>query len=540
MESLKSFEPGFDFLAKTFAGLEEVLAAELKELGAKDVEIIKRGATFRGDDELMYKINYRSRTAIRILKPIGVFSAKSNDELYQKVRKIDWTKIFNIDQTFIVNTNVFYSEVDHSHFAALRVKDAIVDQFREKEGKRPWVAKDIPDIYVDAHIAHDICTISLDSSGESLHKREYKIATDKAPINEVLAAGMIKLSGWDGVEDFIDPMCGSGTIPMEAAMIAMKIPPGYYRSYYAFSSWSSFNKEIWDKVKAEADAEVCETDCTIIASDRSETACNITKKNLKHAGLHKDVTVLHKYFDELKLEMTSGKLIFNPPYGKRLEERGELRELYSGIGDVLKRNFVGFNAWIITPNIEAAKFVGLRHSEKHSLYNGPIETSYLKFEMYEGTKKNRGDRDDRGERGNRGERASFGDRKREGGYGDKKREGGFGDRKREDDRGSYGDRKREGGYGDRKREGGYGDRRRDSNSGDKDRDGGYKERRREAGFKDASNDGGGYYERQRDNHSSERKKSDSSKPDYSKKKFRDKKDDGTPERRAKRPRKPKD
>jgi len=509
MKGLKPFEPGFDFLAKTFAGMEEVLSAELKQLGAKDVEIIKRGATFKGDDELMYKVNYCSRTAIRILKPIGVFAAKSNDELYQKVKKIDWTKIFNVNQSFIVNANVFYSEVDHSHFAALRVKDGIVDKFREIEGKRPWVAKDIPDVYIDVHIAHDICTISLDSSGESLHKREYKIAVDKAPINEVLAAGMIKISGWDGKEDFIDPMCGSGTIPIEAAMIAMNIPAGYYRSKYAFFNWSSFNEELWKKIKADANAEVTETDCNIIASDRSEVAVAITKRNLKNAGLHKDVIVQHKFFDQQIPETKKGILIFNPPYGKRMEERGELRDLYKGIGNVLKQNFQGFQAWIITPNIEAAKFIGLRPSARHTLFNGPIETKYIKFEMYEGTKKDKGDSGDR-------KRESFGDRKREGGYGDRKREGGYSGRKRE---GGFGDRKRDGNFGDRKREGNFGDRKREGGFGDRNREDDFRKKRFPSSDKPRFGD----------------------KPEYGKKKFSDRKDDNKPiERRPKRPRKPRE
>jgi putative N6-adenine-specific DNA methylase len=391
MEGLKTFEPGFDYLAKTFAGMEDVLAKELTELGAKDVEIIKRGATFRGDKELLYKCNYLSRLAIRFLKPIGVFAANSSDQLYEKVRKIDWTQIFKLNQTFIVNANVFYSEVDHSHFASLRVKDAIVDQFREKQGRRPWVNTEKPDIYIDVHIAHDICTISLDSSGDSLHKREYKIAVDKAPINEVLAAGMIKISGWDATVDLIDPMCGSGTIPMEAAMMAMKIPAGYYRTKYAFFNWAGFDEDLWKKIKMEADEQITETECNIIASDRSKVAVNITKRNLKNAGLHKDIITYNEFFDELIPENQKGILIFNPPYGKRLEERGELRDIYKSIGNVLKQNYSGFTAWIITPNIEAAKFIGLRPSAKVDLYNGPIETKFLKFELYEGSKKGKYD-----------------------------------------------------------------------------------------------------------------------------------------------------
>ncbi|MFK5855011.1 MAG: THUMP domain-containing protein [Bacteroidota bacterium] len=386
MESTKEFKKGMDFTVKTFAGLEEALATELKELGADDVEIIKRGATFRGDEELMYKINYMSRLAVRVLKPIGVFEVKGEEQLYEKVRKINWMDVFNLNQTFSVDANLFHSDMDHSHYAALKTKDAIVDQFRDATGKRPWVNVETPDIYIDVHISHNVCTISLDSSGESLHRREYKIAADKAPINEVLAAGMINLSGWKCDVDFYDPMCGSGTIPIEAAMLAMKIPAGYYRKKFAFMSWDGHNEELWKKVKQEADDGMVDAECEIFASDRSEKAVAITKRNLKHAGLHKDINISVKYFDSVKPE-TGGVLIMNPPYGIRMEERGELRDLYKGIGDVLKQNFMGFDAWVISPNFETAKFIGLRPSQKVTLYNGPIETRFLKFEVYEGTRR---------------------------------------------------------------------------------------------------------------------------------------------------------
>jgi len=386
MESLKEYSMGMDFTVKTFAGLEDALAAELKELGATDVETIKRGATFRGDKELMYKINYMSRLAVRVLKPIGVFDVKNEEQLYEKVRKINWMDVFNLNQTFSVDANLFHSDMDHSHYAALKTKDAIVDQFRDTTGKRPWVNVEAPHIYIDVHISHNVCTISLDSSGESLHKRDYKIAADKAPINEILAAGMINLSGWKGDVDFYDPMCGSGTIPIEAAMLAMKIPAGYYRKKFAFMNWEDYNEEIWKKVKQEADDGMIDAECEIFASDRSEKAIAITKRNLKHAGLHKDINVSVKYFDSVKPE-TGGVLIMNPPYGIRMEERGELRDLYKGIGDVLKQNFKGFDAWVISPNFESAKFIGLRPSQKVALYNGPIETRFLKFEVYEGTRR---------------------------------------------------------------------------------------------------------------------------------------------------------
>ncbi len=386
MESTKEFKKGMDFTVKTFAGLEDALANELKDLGASDVEIIKRGATFRGDEELMYKVNYMSRLAVRVLKPIGVFEVKDEEQLYQKVRKINWLNVFKLNQTFSVDANLFYSEMDHSHYAALKTKDAIVDQFRDSTGKRPWVNVENPDIYVDVHISHNVCTISLDSSGESLHKRGYKIAADKAPINEILAAGMINLSGWKGDVDFYDPMCGSGTIPIEAAMLAMRIPSGYYRKSFAFMNWEGYDENLWKSVKAEADTCMIEAECEIFASDRSEKAIAITKRNLKYAGLHKDIVTGVKYFDSVS-PTKNGILIMNPPYGIRMEERGELRDLYKGIGNVLKQNFIGFDAWIISPNFETAKFIGLRPSKKITLYNGPIETRFLKFEVYEGTRR---------------------------------------------------------------------------------------------------------------------------------------------------------
>jgi putative N6-adenine-specific DNA methylase len=208
MATLQEYTLGMDFTAKTFAGLEEVLAAELKDIGVNDIQIIKRGVQFRGNKEDLYKVNYLSRTALRVLQPISVFEAKDDKELYEKVKKIDWQKVFNLDQTFNINAHVFHSNLDHSQYVALKTKDAIVDQFREATGKRPWVAKDDADIYIDVHISQDLCTISLDSSGESLHKRGYRIGADKAPINEVLAAGMIQLTGWKGEKDFYDPMCG--------------------------------------------------------------------------------------------------------------------------------------------------------------------------------------------------------------------------------------------------------------------------------------------------------------------------------------------
>ena len=391
MALTKDYKMGMDITAKTFAGLEELLAQELKDIGADDVEVIIRGVKFRGDTKMMFKANYLCRTALRILKPIGVFEVRNEKDLYSKLKNIDWTKVFNNDQTFIVNANLFHSELSHSHYVELRTKDAIVDQFREKTGKRPWVGREDADIFIDVHISHNKCTVSLDSSGESLHQRGYRIAADKAPINEVLAAGMVKLSGWKGDKDFYDPMCGSGTIPIEAAMLGMNIPSGYYRKKYAFMSWADFDKELWNEVKEQEDLNMTDLECNIFASDRSDKAIMIAKRNFKNAGLHKDIELKVQYFDSIQPAEKKGILVFNPPYGKRLEEKGDIFKLYRGIGDVLKQSFTGFEAWIISSNIDAVKFIGLRPSARITLFNGPIETKFIKFEMYEGSKKEKYD-----------------------------------------------------------------------------------------------------------------------------------------------------
>jgi putative N6-adenine-specific DNA methylase len=393
MNDLKEFKLGFDYIAKTFAGLEQVLLKELEEIGADDAELIHRGVSFRGNHTVLYKANYLVRSAIRVLKPIGVFEVRDDNQLYEKVKLINWEDIFNLDQTFKVNAHVFNSELDHSQFVALRTKDAIVDQFRDKTGKRPWVAMDDADIYIDVHINVNVCTISLDSSGESLHKRGYRIEADKAPINEVLAAGLIALTGWNGEKDFYDPMCGSGTIAIEAAMRAMKIPSGYYRKRFAFMNWEGFDNALWENIKKEADEKIGELECEIYASDRSKKAVNIASVNCKSAGLHKDINLSVAYFDNIKAAKSEGILVFNPPYGLRLEEKNEIRDLYSGIGDVLKQNFSGFEAWLISSNMEAIKFIGLRTSARLEIYNGPLESRFLKFELYRGSKKEKSDAD---------------------------------------------------------------------------------------------------------------------------------------------------
>ncbi len=374
------------YVAKTFSGLENELATELKFLGAENIEIIKRGVKFEGNKELLYRANYLVRTAIRILTPITEFKVTDEQSLYDGVKAIQWDEIMTHKQTFVMTADVFHSQIDHSHFAALKAKDALVDFFRDKIRRRPSVDKDDADIFINIHISQNVCTVSLDSSGESLHKRGYRIGADKAPLNEVLAAGLIKLSGWKGDVDFYDPMCGSGTIVMEAAMTAMNIPAGYYRDKYAFEQWTDFDEDLWKAIKEEHDNEFKDIDIKIFASDRSEKAVQIAKRNLKHAGLHKDIEISKAYFDSIVPNSDKGLLMFNPPYGMRLTENDIVR-LYQEIGDVLKSNWAGHQAWIITSAMDAAKFIGLRPSKRIELYNGPIEAKLLCFDLYEGSRK---------------------------------------------------------------------------------------------------------------------------------------------------------
>ncbi len=386
MKHLKTLEKGMDLTAKTFAGLEAVLADELRNMGALSVEVANRAVYFRGDLSTLYKANYLCRTALRILKPVGVFTVRNENELYEKIKRVDWPALFDVQKKIVVTASVFHSSLTHSHYVALKTKDAIADLFREKTGKRPYVSKENPQIYIDVHISGDKCTVSLDSSGVSLHKRGYRIAADKAPLNEVLAAGMLRLSGWDFQGDFIDPMCGSGTLPIEAAMAAMHIPAGYYRRHFAFMHWQDFDETLFQKIKTKADNTIREHEDPIIASDKSFRAFRTAQINLKHARLDKDVMLLNKPFEKVNPESGKGILMFNPPYGVRLTEE-DLVALYKHIGDVLKNRFQGYEAWIITGNPAAAKFIGLKPSRKIPLFNGPLESRLLQFKMYAGSKK---------------------------------------------------------------------------------------------------------------------------------------------------------
>lgn len=373
-------------IAKTFFGFEEVLAKELQVLGAQDVEQGVRMVSFVGDKGFMYKANLALRTAIKILKPIYHFRAYNEQSLYKGIQGINWAQYFSANQSFVVDVTLHSDRFNHSQFVALKTKDAIVDQFRDKFGKRPDIDKDFPDIRINIHIQNDQCSVALDTSGNSLHQRGYKTATNIAPINEVLAAGMLLLSGWDGQGDFIDPMCGSGTILAEAAMIACNIPANINRKEFAFEKWNDWDNDLFDTIIDSLLKKVKEFHYTIKGYDKAPSAVMKAKDNIRNANLEEYITISQQDFFTSEKE-TKGPLhmVFNPPYGERLDI--EMERFYKDIGDTLKQNYPGTHAWFITANLEALKYVGLKPSRKIKLFNGKLEARLVKYEMYEGSKR---------------------------------------------------------------------------------------------------------------------------------------------------------
>ena len=377
----------FLMLAKTFKGLEEVLAQELIELGANDVQLERRAVSFRGDKALLYRANLCLRTAIRILVPIASFKAKDTDALYDQVKALNWSQYMTADQTFAIDATVYSESFRNSRFVTYRVKDAIADYWIDKAHKRPSVSTQIPDILLNVHVANEQVTISLDSSGESLHKRGYRVATTEAPISEVLAAGMLLLAGWKGQSDFYDPMCGSGTLLIEAALIARNIAPGVFRSSFAFEKWPDFDADLWNDIYND-DSNERDFIHHIYGSDASFYAIQQAAKNVKSAGVAKDVELKQIRMEEIKEVHAEGALVMlNPPYGERLKSNKEMEDLYSAIGTTLKHQFTGSTAWIISSNVEAMKCIGLKPSKKYHLLNGELDCQFNKYELFQGKRK---------------------------------------------------------------------------------------------------------------------------------------------------------
>lgn len=376
----------FEIIVKTFHGFEDVLAEELSNLGAAEVTKLKRAVSCQGDTKMVYKINLHARSALRVLIPIKKFTTTSTDELYNQAKEIDWAKYMDLNETFAVSSVVNSSTFRHSKYIALKTKDAIVDQFREKNGKRPSVNTSTPNLRINVHVAKHDFTISIDTSGESLHKRGYRREEFVAPINEALAAGLILMTGWKGEKTFIDPMCGSGTFLVEAAMIASNTPPHLNRDYFAFKKSKDFQEAIWNEVIAEAKEHIITPNFPILGFDKAFQSVRIAERNIENSGMQDFIEVKRKAVEKNEAPDDNGLLMMNPPYGERIETSEDIFEFYKMLGDQMKNSFAGYNAWIITSNLEALKLVGLRPSAKHLIFNGALQCKFHGYELYKGTK----------------------------------------------------------------------------------------------------------------------------------------------------------
>ena len=377
----------FKMVAKTLYGLEEILAQELRQLGASNIEIGVRNVSFEGDTGFMYKANLCCRTAIKILKPITAFNVFKEEDLYQKIYNINWQQYMDVKGSLAVDATVFSDYFKHSQYISLKTKDAIVDRFRVMEGDRPNVDLEHPTLRINIHIDRNICTVSLDSSGQSLHKRGYKVANTLAPINEVLAAGMILKAGWNGQSDFIDPMCGGGTLLAEAAMIACNIPANLNKEEFGFETWPDFDVDLYELIENAALKKIKEFHFKIIGYDIDPITLKKANENIVAANLSEFVTLEHRdFFETEKGRDRQLFLVFNPPYDERISI-DNVERFYANIGNTLKRNYPDSQAWMITSNLEALKFVGLRPSKKIKLFNGKLESKLVQYELYPGSKK---------------------------------------------------------------------------------------------------------------------------------------------------------
>ena len=372
----------FEMIAKTFRGLEEVLATELVNIGANNVQLQRRAVSFTGDKALMYKANLCSRTASRILKPILTFDASNPDEVYDQIKKINWDEYMTVDSTFAIDSTIFSEEFRHSKFVAYRVKDAIADWFMEKYEKRPSVRLDGPQIMINIHIAERKCTLSLDSSGESLHKRGYRVAQTEAPLNEALAAGMLLMADWHGQSNFVDPMCGSGTLLIEAALIALNIPPGIYRSSFAFEKWNDFDEELFDTLYND-DSYERPFNFKIYGSDNSPRAIKIAEQNIKSTGLSKYIELQVMPVQKLEAPAPNCMVVTNPPYGERITS-DDIYGLYAALGTTVKHKFAGSTVWVISSHEECLDKIGLKPTERIRLLNGSLDCWYCRYDIFEG------------------------------------------------------------------------------------------------------------------------------------------------------------
>ena len=378
-------ETTFPLIAKTISGLEDVLTRELEALGAAGVMKLNRAVSFTGDTEMLYKVNYACRTALRILKPLFHFEILEQKDLYEKIYEFPWEDYLDAEHSLAIDAVISYTVFTNSQFVAQRSKDAIVDRLRDKLGSRPSVDLENPDLKINVHLFKDSCTVALDSSGQSLHRRGYRKSTGPAPINEVLAAGLVKLSEWDAVTPLFDPMCGSGTLLIEAAMLVKNMPAGYFRGEWGFMKWRDFDETLWTKVKDDCNALISQVPLKMHGSDRSERAIESARENLQFTNLYDDITLEVKSFEDSEPPFEKGFILSNPPYDERLQIEDSL-VFYKMIGDTLKRKYAGYTAWLISSDIETIKFIGLRPSRKIPVFNGPLECRFIKFDLFAGRK----------------------------------------------------------------------------------------------------------------------------------------------------------
>lgn len=378
-------EPGFPLIAKTISGLEDVLVRELETLGASGVMKLNRAVSFTGDKEMMYKVNYTCRTALRILKPLFHFEILEQKDLYEKMYEFPWEDYLDATHSLAIDAVISYTVFTNSQFVAQKSKDAIVDRLRDKLGSRPSVDLENPDLKINVHLFRDSCTVALDSSGQSLHRRGYRKSTGPAPINEVLAAGLVKLSEWDMTVPLFDPMCGSGTLLIEAAMLARNMPAGFFREEWGFMKWRDFDASLWDKVKNDYNGLISEMKVKMHGADRSDRAIDSARENLRFTSLYDDITLEVRTFEDSKPPFERGFIVSNPPYDERLQIEDSL-VFYKMIGDTLKRKYAGYTAWLISSDIESIKFIGLRPSRRIPVFNGPLECRFLKFDLFAGKK----------------------------------------------------------------------------------------------------------------------------------------------------------
>lgn len=372
-----------EFTAKSLYGLEEVLSAELSELGASNIRVVNRAVRFSGDQTLLYRVNYCSRTALSVLVQLSEFRIRSKDDLYRKAHSLDWSEVMDADTSFSVNAVVNSALFEHNRYPALVVKDAIADYFRKKTGRRPSVDANDPRLLINLHISHEQVNISLDSSGIPLYRRAYRTAPATAPLNEVLAAGILRISGWDKTLPLYDPMCGSGTFSAEAAMLACNIPPGRFRKSFGFTRWPGYENNLFEKVKADADSKICYPGITIKASDSSPDAVRAAAENFRNAGLDKIVDLKVADFKDIDVSGLPGYIMLNPPYGERIKI-DEHDKLYEMIGTVLKHKCKGCKVWLISAAKDQLKKIGLKPESKITLFNGALESQLLHYEIFEG------------------------------------------------------------------------------------------------------------------------------------------------------------